>query len=128
MSSVEIIGIIIAIVILAKNLPTLLFFNSMKNRFRNLEKIRDSTINYLFWATLIIFLIFSAFIIPTIGFLIFIVSGIIFSLFFSLFLLSKPSIYRALVKEILRQSNSWLRWMSVLGTFLGLLLLYLLFW
>ena len=128
MSSVEIIGIIIAIVILAKNLPTLLFFNSMKNRFRNLEKIRDSTINYLFWATLIIFLIFSAFIIPTIGFLIFIVSGIIFSLFFSLFLLSKPSIYRVLVKEILRQSNSWLRWMSVLGTFLGLLLLYLLFW
>ncbi len=127
MGAVEIIGLILAIIILIKHLPTLLAFNFMKNRLRKFEKTTDKTINYMFWATFIVFLVLLFFILPVIGLLNFLVAGVVYSLLISLLFTSRPQLYRSMIREVLRAPSGWMRIMSLISVIIAVLMLWLLF-
>ena len=127
MGAVEIIGLILAIIILIKHLPTLLAFNFMKNRLRKFEKTTDKTINNMFWATFIVFLVLLFFILPVIGLLNFLVAGVVYSLLISLLFTSRPQLYRSMIREVLRAPSGWMRIMSLISVIIAVLMLWLLF-
>ena len=128
MTKVELAALLLAVGTLLVRVPFFTFLNKIKNYLRKLEGAPDNWVNYLFWTFLILFVVFAFLVIPEIGLLNFLVSGIIFTFFFRLIPLSQPDVFRSMIKTITRQSNHWLRTVNFILILLALFILYLLFW